>query len=260
MAAQVLDPALPRKGPYVDKEDAKGLARTLAPGIRTAKTLAILSLTPGTGLKDLERFLGPFLGRKCVVKPTHASGTVLLLDRLRPGDLGRFFRVAKRDFFFISGERQYRDLPRKILVEESLAPSGSAPPPDYRFHCAKGVPFFGAVDEGRFMDLKEYHFTVPDFQPVFLQAQGNLPDRIPTRPLRFKEMLRLAAKLSKPFEYVRIDLYLTPRGIHFGEFTFTPMAGLFKFKDPDFSKWLLARALDPRKKVPLPGKWRVRVA
>ena len=31
---------------------------------------------------------------------------------------------------------------------------------------------------------------------------------------------------SKPFDFVRVDLYLTPRGVRCGELTFTPAAAL----------------------------------
>ena len=39
-------------------------------------------------------------------------------------------------------------------------------------------------------------------------------------------MLKLAKKLSKPFEFVRIDFYIGENDlIYFSEFTFTPAAG-----------------------------------
>ena len=255
VAERVLSPHTAGMGPYVDKEQAKDLARALAPGLRITPTVAVRKLEPRTTLREVEDFLKPFLGKRLAAKPTHGSGTVLLLDRLKAGNLKLFLQEARTNYFFRHGESQYRDLEPKILVEESLAPAGESPPTDYRFHCTRGVPWFGAADAGRFVDLREHHFTVPDYRPVFLQAQGKKPGRTPPRPPRFQEMLRAAARLSRPFEYVRIDLYQTPRGVHFGEFTFTPMAGLFKFLDPAFSQWLLARALQPEKVQPLPARW-----
>jgi hypothetical protein len=256
IAAQILHPQTALWGPYVDKEKAKELAKALAPEILVSKTFAVFRLGPRTTRRDLEKFLSPHWGEKRMAKPTHGSGSPLLLDRANPEDLEKLFQNARRDYFYQVGEAQYRGLERKIVVEESLAPRGGAPPADYRFHCAGGVPFYGAADVGRFLDLREHHFTVPNYFPVFLQAQGKKPSSPPAQPPRFKEMLAFAAKLSKPFDYVRVDLYQTPKGVYFGEFTFTPMAGLFKFLDPEFSKWLLARALEPEKKRALPKKWR----
>jgi len=243
-------------GHYADKEKAKALAKALAPEVMITPTVAVWKLGPGAQARDLEDFLRPYLGKRFVAKPAHASGKVLLLDRVGPGDVEALFKAADRDYFYRGGEPQYRGLERRVLVERSLALPGKAPPADYRFHCCKGVPWFGAADVGRFVDLREHHFTVPDYRPVFLQAKGKRPSRLPGRPPRFEKMLRVASRLSRPFDYVRVDLYQTKRGVHFGEFTFTPMVGLFKFTDPGFSKWLLARALAPGRAVPLPMEWR----
>ena len=39
--------------------------------------------------------------------------------------------------------------------------------------------------------------------------------------------------MSKPFDFVRVDLYLTPRGVRFGELTFTPAAALDNKRLPE---------------------------
>lgn len=256
IASRILDPGTARLGPYADKETAKGLAKALAPEVLITKTLAVLQLGPRSTLEELESFLRPHLGKERVAKPAHVSGKVLLLDRVKPGETSALLSAASQDHFYRGGEAQYRGLAKRILVEESLPLRHRAPPTDYRFHCVRGVPCFGAADAGRFVDLREHHFTVPDYRPVFVHARGNRPTFVPPKPPRFLQMLRIASKLAKPFEYVRIDLYQSPRGVHFGEFTFTPMIGCFKFTDPDFSKWLLARMLEPEKPRALPQKWR----
>ena len=47
-------------------------------------------------------------------------------------------------------------------------------------------------------------------------------------------MLALASKLSADFDFVRVDLYNCHGEIHFGELTFTPVAGRFCFKPDDW--------------------------
>ena len=46
------------------------------------------------------------------------------------------------------------------------------------------------------------------------------------------KMLALAEKLSAPFEFVRIDFYLSKSGdIYFSEYTFTPAGGAILYSD-----------------------------
>ena len=46
-------------------------------------------------------------------------------------------------------------------------------------------------------------------------------------------MLGFAMKLSEPFCYVRVDLYILSDGIYFGELTFTPGAGGILWDPPE---------------------------
>ena len=49
--------------------------------------------------------------------------------------------------------------------------------------------------------------------------------------LYFDEIIAISKDLSKPFEFVRIDLYIGIDGIYFSEFTFTPRDGKQEFSD-----------------------------
>lgn len=51
------------------------------------------------------------------------------------------------------------------------------------------------------------------------------------KPEEFDTIVKLAHKLSLPFEFVRIDFYIGIDGIYFSEFTFTPKAGNQNFSD-----------------------------
>ena len=52
-------------------------------------------------------------------------------------------------------------------------------------------------------------------------------------PLHFWMPPFIADRLSKPFDFVRVDLYLTPHGVRFGELTFTPAAALDNKRLPE---------------------------
>jgi hypothetical protein len=49
------------------------------------------------------------------------------------------------------------------------------------------------------------------------------------KPAKWKEMIDIASQLSKPFDFVRVDLYYVNNTIYLGEMTFTPGAGTFKY-------------------------------
>ncbi len=49
------------------------------------------------------------------------------------------------------------------------------------------------------------------------------------KPAKLKEMIRIASELSKGMPFVRVDLYEINQKIYFGEFTFSPAAGLIKY-------------------------------
>ena len=46
------------------------------------------------------------------------------------------------------------------------------------------------------------------------------------KPKSLKEAISIAEKLSKPFPFVRTDLYIIDGRVVFGELTFTPAAGM----------------------------------
>ena len=60
-------------------------------------------------------------------------------------------------------------------------------------------------------------------------------------PDTFDALCSVAKELAAPFDFVRVDLYDVGGTPYFGEFTFTPGAGLEPFSDSNFAKHLLRR-------------------
>jgi hypothetical protein len=228
----------------VDKEQAKRVAIALSPKINVVRTVAVLKLTNQTTLEEVGRFLYPFVGKNLVAKPTHTSGGIVFLNEEDPRNVLKravgMYELARENFFFQHYEAQYRRLPFKILVEESL---GSVPPSDFRFHCARGKVIFCQFDSGRFGDHRQALFTVPDFKPIPIQDVFALPKPLPGKPAHWAAMLEAASELSRPFDFVRVDLYDLPEGVFFSEFTFTPNASAFPFSDSAFTRWALEEVL-----------------
>ena len=253
-------PFTPYEELCVDKEEAKIIATTLSPGIRAPLPVSVLALTPETTLEEVGVFLYPYVGKNLVAKPTHTSGGIVFLGS---GDLKAIiqqtfvmYQFARRNYFFNEYEVQYMKLRPKIMVEECLPSSVSFgkggmryhPPPDYRFYASRGKVFFCQYDEGRFTDHRQALFTVPEHRHILIKDIFPLPDLLPEKSAHWDKLIQTASDLSQPFDFVRVDLYDLPEGVYFSEFTLTPNATLFPFRDQAFSRKLLEDVLSASKK------------
>lgn len=123
-----------------------------------------------------------------------------------------------------------------LLVEEFLAhPDGSGRSGlEYKFHI-----FGGEV--GTIMTYRQEpgirwirHYT-PDWRPIddVFQPTGSLDAPWPEPP-SLREMTRIATMLGRELgTFMRVDLYDTPSGVHFGEFSSVPGGpkGFTRFAD-----------------------------
>lgn len=132
-------------------------------------------------------------------------------------------------------EWAYDGIEPKIIVEEYLenkeAPDSGIN--DYKFFCFNGKPYYLAVDVNRYVNHRRNFY---DNEWRFLNVysdKDNCGDIIP-KPNGFEEMLDIAAKLSKGFPFVRVDLYCNQGVIRFGELTFYPWSGYVQFYPDDF--------------------------
>lgn len=76
-----------------------------------------------------------------------------------------------------------------------------------------------------------------DFAP-FRRSDYKSFDKLPSRPTKLPEMIRLAEKLSKGFPFLRADLYEINGKIYFSEITFTPCSGMMPFNPPEWDEML----------------------
>ena len=68
-------------------------------------------------------------------------------------------------------------------------------------------------------------------------------EKLPPKPARFEEMIDMVKKLSKGIPFLRVDLYEINGEIYFGEYTFSPCAGMMPF-DPPEADFKLGQLLD----------------
>ncbi|HMA52619.1 MAG TPA: ATP-grasp fold amidoligase family protein [Magnetospirillaceae bacterium] len=233
----------------VDKDLSKAIVRRLCPEIGIAEPLDVFPIA-GMSFADFRRRLLAFSGQFAVAKPTHGSGAVLFLET-EPSEtaLRKFYRECQASYFPLFREGQYHGLEKKVLVERSLGnpATGRKAPDDFKFFCSRGHAFLCQINVDRYGDHRLVNMSVPDFVDSGVEYGTRRPDQPVLRPPRWHDFVNYAEKLSEPFDFVRVDLYDGHDGIYFGEFTFTPGAGLTNFSDRQFERWLL---LQLRKGLP----------
>lgn len=100
---------------------------------------------------------------------------------------------------------------------------------DYKFQCFDGKVVSCRVDFNRFGDhTRNFYDKHWKLLPYNKGNYANYPKPV-KKPANFEKMLRLAEKLSKGFDQVRVDFYDIDDVIYFGEMTFTNGSGFEKF-------------------------------
>jgi hypothetical protein len=180
-------------------------------------------------------------------KATHDSGsTQLCWDRDRfdwARARRRLNRALRRDFSAMFGEWQYRDVPRRIVVEAMI---DSAAARDYKIFCFNGEPGLIMVNIDRFGDFRENFYDTAWQQQDFIHTYP--PSAEPIGPPRgLATMLDYARRLSAPFAFARTDFYEDDGQVWFGEITFHQSAGLQPFRPESIDIALGDRLVLPTK-------------
>lgn len=170
------------------------------------------------------------LPQQFVLKCNHGCGYNWICPDKDKLDIGACKKMLakwmRRDFWRFSSELQYRTIPKRIICEKLLC-EGSAPT-DYKFYCFHGVPVCVLVccerEKGR---PKFYFFDCQwNFMPITKDGKKEPSHFTLPKPKHFDKMVEYARRLSRPFPFVRVDLYETNGAVVFGELTFTPAACL----------------------------------
>lgn len=136
----------------------------------------------------------------------------------------------KKDKSYLDySEMQYKDAPKKIIVEEFLNPNNGELPADYKVYCFNGEPIaiLYMCDRGTevmtaaFFDT-EWNFISETGKSNYKAFSQNIK-----APVCLKEMIEVSRKLSAPFQFVRMDYYVVNDKLYFGEMTFTPAGCMY---------------------------------
>ena len=220
-----LDDPLRRR--VTDKHEVKAYIRqVLGPGY-SLETLALL-----TTAAEVEAFEPETL--PCIVKPTHLSGHVMLIeDRERPLDRRRMTDWLDVSHYEWSREANYKGLRPAIMVEEYFVDTAGGVPQDFKVFCIGGRAKFVQVIQDRFGATTRNLYT-RDWNKlpfgISYPAEG-----LVRRPDRLREMFELAERLAAPFSFIRVDFLLADGRLKIGELTNLPenAIGIFMPKDYD---------------------------
>ena len=130
----------------------------------------------------------------------------------------------------LSAEPHYKSIPPCIIAEE-LLPSveGEKSPVDYKIFCFNGQPHYIRTYSDRDKDGANVSTYDINWNPLpevdQAETRYHTGKQLP-KPQNLEKMIYVAMKLSKPFPFVRVDLYNINGKIYFGELTFTPLGGM----------------------------------
>jgi hypothetical protein len=200
------------------------------------------------------------LPREHVIKPTHASGACVVVadfappeaalpgspngfsgQLVQPGNLSTDRLIDLCEHWLARGYRLheewcYRNVPRRIIVEELLGGGGGVPY-DIKFSVFHGRVRLIQVELGRF-DGHARNFYSPEWERLDVSVRKYPPGTDVARPAALDEMLRIAELLGGDTDFVRVDLYCIGPRIVFGELTNYPETGRMEFVPPEFDREL----------------------
>ena len=196
--------------------------------------------------EDLSAWLKGIENKKFILKCNHGSGPdyYSICKDIESFDIDReaekLGKALKQDYSLVALEYQYHYIKPYIFAEELIGENVT----DYKFFCFGGVPKYVKViadrsdksEDGKQIKHQDYYDMDWNFCPLVrddISMNGGL-----RCPQGFDIMKDIAAKLSEPFPFARVDLYNENGKIYFGEITLSPAMGLNHTDKPETLKTL----------------------
>lgn len=237
---------------FADKAAVRDHVRTVVGDRYLPRAYAIL--------EDPEALNAVPLPDEYVIKPTHGSGTAIIVSRGAPADARLptepeswvyrhvrpefaspdvIARIARGWLAQLYGQGPNREwvygrIPRRIIVEELVGGADGVIPEDYKFFVFHGRCAFVQVDTGRF-GRRTQDFFRPDWRHLPLSGGPPWARPQPAIPARIPEMIEVAERLGADTDFVRVDLYNAEGRVVFGELTSFPAGGDSSFDPESFN-------------------------
>ena len=215
--------------PYADKYEARSYV---------AKTVGEQYLNPVLGIYgDPAQIPYDKLPDRFVLKCTHASGYNIIVRNKNELDVDRCNGQLKawlcQNYYHVGRERNYKNIKPRVMVDSYIDHEGALA--EYKIFCFYGKPRLVDVNLFAGGGRKTGIFTTA-WEAVPVTLGYKTCDELPAKPAQLNELLSVAAALSKPFPFVRVDLYLNQGKILFSELTFTSGGGLVHFKPEKYDR------------------------
>ncbi len=148
-------------------------------------------------------------------------------------------------------EWAYSQIKPVIMVEELLEQYGGGELIDYRCFTFKGHVAAVYVDSATYSINHQKIFVDTEWNEFKLNIKEDVPHVLPPKPDNFSEIVSAAQRLAQDFDFIRVDLFNTTRGITLGEMSVYPMGGasLQPTMDRAFNMWLSSHW-----ELPSPGR------
>ncbi len=166
-----------------------------------------------------------------IIKTNHdSSGGVIVRDKSEvnwPELRHDFAKKLKTNYFYGSGEWQYKNIRPCIVAENLLKGEDGGVPPDYKLFCFHGKVKYIQLDLDRDTvhkrNMYDTDWNLLEFKYLYENGKHL------KKPHKLDEMIRLAEIVAKDFVFVRVDFYNIEDKVYFGEITFHPESGMGKF-------------------------------
>jgi hypothetical protein len=172
-----------------------------------------------------------------VLKPNHRFGMVVLgsgapdVTDLRVRTAGWLDEWN----WTVLGEWAYKHARRLIIAEERIG-GGAQPPTDYKVFVFDGVARLVALNHDRFTNFSLRYYT-PEWEALAHRSLAPLAAE-QRRPAELPLVLEIAERLGRPFDFMRVDLYVEDGEVWFGELTPYSAGGLQTYDPPDLDATL----------------------
>ena len=168
------------------------------------------------------------LPQKFVLKCTHGCGFNIICTDKNQLDINQARQLLdtwlKTDYSKNAGELHYAAMTPRIICEEFLEGLSGKQPTDYKLFCFNGKAFCVLVATDRDLEghTDKYDFYDLNWNRLPYYTSSLHIDRQIPKPATLSEMVKIAETLSKPFLFVRMDMYEIQGKAMLGEMTFTP--------------------------------------
>jgi len=199
--------------------------------------------------KDPSKISFSELPEAYVVKPNHLAAAKQVFPMVKGID--QFTKKARDEKEIVEKQTQYLrkrinpafrewatgQIPRRCIVEEyiQVPPNENDPdnlypiPTDYKCYLFHGRCCMVRLDYDRRKKNQATDYYTRDFKLITCDPiRTKYPRRHiePPKPAMYDKMIELVEKMGKNFgKFIRIDMYLTPTDVIFGEFTLYPGSG-----------------------------------